>query len=207
MNQKHTPVLLCLPFATLVALGALAHPQQKKPPLATPKPPHTVPKPAPAGTEFARDVAPLIKKYCDSGKPILGIRTASHGFQNWLDMDKDVYGGNYKNHNPGGPKCEVSLVDKQKDDPILKGVKPYSSAASLYKNTDVAKDVTVLLTGTIPKEREPLAWTRERKVNEKSQRIFYTSLGHTDDFAEASFKRLLINAIGWCLSDDKTFAE
>ena len=149
----------------------------------------------------------LIKKYCDRGKPILGIRTASHGFQNWLDMDKDVYGGNYKNHNPGGPKCEVSLVDKQKDDPILKGVKPYSSAASLYKNTDVAKDVTVLLTGTIPKESEPLAWTRERKVNEKSQRIFYTSLGHTDDFAEASFKRLLINAIGWCLSDDKTFAE
>ena len=149
----------------------------------------------------------LIKKYADSGKPILGIRTASHGFQNWLDMDKDVYGGNYKNHNPGGPKCEVSLVDKQKDHPILKGVKPYSSAASLYKNTGHAKDVTILLNGAIPKESEPLAWTRERKVNEKNQRIFYTSLGHSDDFAEANFKRLLINAVGWCLNDDKTFSN
>ncbi len=63
MNQKHTPVLLCLPFATLVALGALAHPQQKKPSLAPPK---QAPKQALAGTEFARDVVPLVKKYCVS---------------------------------------------------------------------------------------------------------------------------------------------
>ena len=149
----------------------------------------------------------LIKKYCDSGKPILGIRTASHGFQNWLEMDKDVYGGNYKNHNPGGPKCEVSLVEKQKDHPILKGVKPFSSSSSLYKNTGHAADVTVLLNGAIPKESEPLAWTRERKIGEKTQRIFYTSLGHTDDFAEDSFQRLVINAMGWCLNDDITFAK
>ena len=149
----------------------------------------------------------LVKKYVESGKPILGIRTASHGFQNWLEMDKEVYGGNYKNHNPGGPKCEVTLVEKQKDRPILKGVKPYSSASSLYKNTGLADDVTVLLMGAIPKESEPLAWTRERKLGEKTQRIFYTSLGHTDDFAEASFRRLVVNAIGWCVRDEKSFAE
>ena len=149
----------------------------------------------------------LIKKYCDSGRPILGIRTASHGFQNWLEMDKDVYGGNYKNHNPGGPKCVVSLVEKQKDHPILKGLKPFNSSSSLYKNTGHAPDVTVLLTGAIPKENEPLAWTRERKIDEKTQRIFYTSLGHTDDFAEASFQRLVINAIAWCLNDGKSFAK
>ena len=32
------------------------------------------------------------------GKPIVGIRTASHGFQNWLEMDKEVFGGDYKGH-------------------------------------------------------------------------------------------------------------
>jgi type 1 glutamine amidotransferase len=149
----------------------------------------------------------LIKKYVESGKPILGIRTASHGFQNWLEMDKDVYGGNYKNHNPGGPKCEVTVVEQQKDHPILKGVKPFASASSLYKNTGVADDATVLLTGSIPKESEPLAWTRERKLGDKAQRVFYTSLGHADDFAEASFRRLIVNAIGWCLRDEKSFAE
>ena len=39
-----------------------------------------------------------IKKYATSGKPIVAIRTASHGFQNWLDMDKEVFGGDYKGH-------------------------------------------------------------------------------------------------------------
>ena len=149
----------------------------------------------------------LIKKYCVSGKPILGIRTASHGFQNWLQMDKEIFGGDYKNHNPAGPKCEVTLVAAQKDHPILKGVQPYTTAASLYKNSGVAKDVTILLNGAIPEESEPLAWTRERKVGETTQRIFYTSLGHSDDFAKESFRRLLVNAIGWCLKDESAFAK
>ncbi len=149
----------------------------------------------------------LIKKYCDSGKPVLGIRTASHGFQNWLEMDAHVYGGNYKNHNPGGPKCDVTLAEAQKDHPILKGVKAFESSSSLYKNMGHAKDVTILLNGAIPKESEPLAWTRERKIDGKTQRIFYTSLGHSDDFAEEFFRRLLVNAIGWCLKDEKAFAK
>ena len=52
-----------------------------------------------------------------------------------------------------------------------------------------------------------LAWTRELKVQEKTQRIFYTSLGHADDFGVESFRRLLFNAIGWCLKDEKAFAK
>ena len=149
----------------------------------------------------------LIKKYVESGKPILGVRTASHGFQNWLEMDKDVYGGDYKNHNPAGPKCDVSVVEKQKDHAILNGVKGFVTPSSLYKNENVAADVTVLLNGSIPKDTEPLAWMRECKAGEKTQRVFYTSLGHPDDFAEESFKRLLLNAVGWCLNDDKSFAK
>src|SRR6478609_6183510 len=39
-----------------------------------------------------------IKKYCLSGKPIVGIRTASHAVQTWLDLDKEVFGGNYMGH-------------------------------------------------------------------------------------------------------------
>src|SRR5205823_5927172 len=34
-----------------------------------------------------------VKKFVKSGKPIVGIRTASHGFQKWLEMDKEVFGG------------------------------------------------------------------------------------------------------------------
>src|SRR5262249_40928741 len=39
-----------------------------------------------------------VKKYCTSGRPIVAVRTASHAFQNWLALDKEVLGGDYQNH-------------------------------------------------------------------------------------------------------------
>ena len=132
-----------------------------------------------------------IKKYCTSGKPLIGIRTASHAIQTWLDLDKEVLGGNYKNHYKVGPLTEIKI--ETKDHPILKGVKPYQSQASLYRNTGLAKDVNILLTGSIPDGSEPIAWTRDYKGG----RIFYTSLGHQKDFEEESFLRLIANAVLW----------
>jgi putative membrane-bound dehydrogenase-like protein len=134
-----------------------------------------------------------VKKYALAGKPIVAIRTASHGFQNWLAMDKEVFGGDYKNHYGAGPKCEVSLTAAGKRHPILKGFKPYASSASLYKNPDVAKDVTVLLTGSIPEHTEPVAWVRDFKGG----RVFYTSLGHPDDFKDEGFLKMVANALFW----------
>ena len=149
----------------------------------------------------------MVKDYCDSGKPILGIRTASHGFQKWLEMDKDVYGGDYKNHYKAGPKCDVTINMKNQEHSILKNVKPYTSNASLYRNANPAGDVTVLMYGAIPDNKEPVTWVRERKVNEKAQRIFYTSLGHADDFQEKSLMNLLTNAVGWCVKDEAIRAK
>jgi type 1 glutamine amidotransferase len=33
----------------------------------------------------------------------------------------------------------------------------------------------------------------------KGRRIFYTSLGHPDDFQDENFQRLLLNALEWTL--------
>jgi putative membrane-bound dehydrogenase-like protein len=134
-----------------------------------------------------------VKKYATSGKPIVAIRTASHGFQNWLEMDKEVLGGNYKGHFGAGPKCEVKVVEAAKEHPVLKNVKPYSSTGSLYKNPDLGKDVTVLMAGSIPNQTEPITWVRENKGG----RVVYTSLGHPDDFKNDTFLRLLVNAMYW----------
>jgi type 1 glutamine amidotransferase len=134
-----------------------------------------------------------VKKYCLSGKPLVGIRTASHAIQTWLDLDHEVFGGDYKNHYKEGPLTEVKIVPAAKGHPILKGVEPYRSAGSLYKNPAVAKDVELLLTGTIPEHTEPIAWSRLYKGG----RVFYTSLGHPKDFEEESYLRLLTNAIFW----------
>jgi type 1 glutamine amidotransferase len=134
-----------------------------------------------------------IKKYAQSGKPIVAIRTASHGFQNWLAMDKEVLGGDYQNHYGAGPKCEVKITKDGEKHPVLTGVKPWTSTSSLYKNANPAKDVTILMTGSIPDHTEPVTWVREHKGG----RVFYTSLGHPDDFKDENFVRMLTNAVFW----------
>ena len=140
-----------------------------------------------------------IKAYVASGKPILGLRTASHGFQNWLEMDRLAFGGNYQGHYQAGPICEVTIAETGKSHPILAGVKPFASPGSLYKNPGLADDVQVLLTGRIPGHVEPVAWVRERKLAGKTQRVVYTSLGYRDDFERPEFRRFLVNALFWCL--------
>jgi putative membrane-bound dehydrogenase-like protein len=135
----------------------------------------------------------MIKKYCAAGKPIVAVRTASHGFQEWLEMDKEVLGGNYQNHYREGPEVKVAIVEKTKDHPVLKGMKPLTSPGSLYKNTGLSKDVEVLLTGSIPDHEEPVAWVRQHKGG----RVFYTSLGHPKDFENENFRQMLVNALFW----------
>ncbi len=143
-----------------------------------------------------------VKAFCDSGKPILGIRTASHGFQTWLEQDQEVYGGNYKNHFKATDKWELKTTADGDKHPILKGVKVWASEASLYRNTGSAKDITVLMTGTMKDDSEPITWVREREVGEKKlkQRVFYTSLGHQKDFEEENFLKLMSNAYGWAVA-------
>jgi type 1 glutamine amidotransferase len=77
-------------------------------------------------------------------------------------------------------------------------VKPFEVTGGLYKNPAVNKDVTVLMTGTFAKEKEPVTWVREYKGG----RVFYTSLGHPKDFEDANFMRLLTNAIFWTAKKD-----
>ena len=137
-----------------------------------------------------------VKKYCAAGKPIVALRTASHGFQNWLAFDKEVLGGNYHNHHAEGPVCRVTVVDA--GHAVLKGVKPFTSVGSLYKNTPLAADTHLLLTGTIPGHTEPLAWTRQHRGG----RMFYTSLGHPRDFEDENFVRLVVNALYWTARRD-----
>jgi type 1 glutamine amidotransferase len=134
-----------------------------------------------------------IKDYCLSGKPIVGVRTASHAIQSWLDLDKEVLGGNYRGHYKEGPDTEIEILESAKDHPLLAGVQPFRSAGSLYKNAGLASDCQILMTGKNPEATEPITWTRKYKGG----RIFYTSLGHPQDFKEESFRRLLANALFW----------
>jgi type 1 glutamine amidotransferase len=143
--------------------------------------------------ELSGDQLERIKKYCTSGRPLVGIRTASHAVQTWLALDKEVLGGDYKGHfGKGGTTVEITKEGAAH--PILNGFTVFTSEGTLYKNTGIAKDCRVLLTGSSKEAKDmPIAWTRMYKGG----RIFYTSLGHQKDFEHEPFLRLLANAIEW----------
>jgi type 1 glutamine amidotransferase/nicotinamidase-related amidase len=150
----------------------------------------------------------LIKKYVAAGKPVVGIRTASHafslrgkeppkGYADWPEFDATVFGGSYHGHHKNDLKSIVTINPAQKQNPILTGIpdKPFPQAYSLYEVTPLAKGTTVLMTAEIKgKPVEPVAWTFQRKDGGRS---FYTSLGHVGDFKQPEFVRLLTNGIYW----------
>ncbi len=140
-----------------------------------------------AGPELER-----IKRYCAAGKPVVGIRTASHAFERWLEFDREVLGGNYDGHYSAGPLCHVDGVAT--DDAILNGVLPFTSQGSLYRTAPLAADARLLLNGRTEEQTEPAAWTRS---SADGGRVFYTSLGHQKDFWELDFLRLIENALLW----------
>jgi len=140
------------------------------------------------GKELSR-----FKEYCDAGKPIVGVRTASHAYQNWLDFDKEVLGGNYQGHYGAGLIAHAEVNPHAKDHPVLQGISNFDSYGSLYKNPSIATDTTLLLTGKTEKHTEPVAWTRSHRGG----RVFYTSLGHQRDFEVEMFLHLLANAVLW----------
>jgi len=152
----------------------------------------------------------LIRTHLDAGKPLVGIRTASHAFHTrgkhpkghaeWEAFDPEVLGGSYHGHH--GPKHQpkITLAAGAGDHPILRGIKPFVSAGSLYEVRPLAKGAAPLLIGTIPDaESEPVAWTHTYK----KARIFYTSLGHWDDFKNPHFLRLLTNALRWATEETR----
>jgi nicotinamidase-related amidase/type 1 glutamine amidotransferase len=162
---------------------------------------------------FQADQMKYLRDFLDRGKPLIGLRTASHAFDSrgtapkghdeWLNFDPEVLGGNYHGHYGAGPVAMVTPAPDAGNHPILQGVElPLLSNGSLYKAGPLGASATLLLIGTIPDQPpEPVAWTNRYK----DCRVFYTSLGHPDDFQNAQFRKLLINAIFWAM--DRSIAD
>jgi type 1 glutamine amidotransferase len=135
-----------------------------------------------------------VRKFIDAGKPLVGIRTASHAFENWQPevkaLDREVLGGSYIGHY--GADAPAKLEWKQPDHPILKGISSFTTTGKLYKNPNLAADVALLATASTGDYTEPVAWTRSRRG-----RVFYTSLGIPDDFQLEPFRKMLAQAVFW----------
>lgn len=151
----------------------------------------------------------VVRDFVSSGKPVIGIRTASHAFalrsgsvpagaSDWPGFDAQVFGGHYTNHHGNNKMPSLLRVD-QTDHAILAGVEleRFKPGGSLYVVSPVNANATVLLQGEIQgSPPEPVAWTFERADGGQS---FYTSLGAPADFEQPAFEKLLRNAVDWAV--------
>ena len=150
-----------------------------------------------------------IRRHVAAGRPIVGLRTASHAFSPrtgvpipagrdaWPAFDAEVWGGDYRGHHPAGPTTALAIAPGAEAHPILDRVDlaSFVGHGSLYRVSPLAPSATPLIVGSIPGQgAEPVAWTNAPSTG---NRAFYTSLGHADDFASPAFRRLLKNAIDW----------
>ncbi|MBI3869642.1 MAG: ThuA domain-containing protein [Verrucomicrobia bacterium] len=161
-----------------------------------------------------RKMMELLRAHLAAGKPLVGLRTASHAFDakpsdadylSWSSFDVDVLGGHYEGHYgnkpPAAPPTIVNIVRSNASHLVLTGVKSDALRVTshLYKNTRLAPTTLPLLEGRVEGKDavEPVAWVN----TQEDRRVFYTSLGNPDDFKQAAFRRLLMNGILWCLHD------
>ncbi|HRN56511.1 MAG TPA: ThuA domain-containing protein, partial [Agriterribacter sp.] len=167
----------------------------------------------------------LIKDFVNRGKPLLGIRTASHAFdakgnvpreggsitasaekvsgflEQWPEFDSAVLGGNYQGHYPHlKEKTLIHIVPGMEGHPVLKGIpaEGFESKNWLYKNTPLrSPNAQVLLTGTVPNEKpEPVLWINNNGKN----KVIYTSLGHWDDWKTEAVQKLFVQSVQYLLS-------
>jgi nicotinamidase-related amidase/type 1 glutamine amidotransferase len=150
-----------------------------------------------------------LERYIRSGKPIVALRVSAVPFQvkpcppghvAWDRFDQEVLGCNYQGYNPKSRKtgCDVWAAPEKAGHPVLAGVEAkFHSPAWIYRQRPLGPSATVLLMGRWSKDDpdEPVAWTNEYEGG----RVFYTTLGHPDDFRIEAFNRMLINAVNWAL--------
>ncbi|MCS7304185.1 MAG: ThuA domain-containing protein [Thermoguttaceae bacterium] len=152
-----------------------------------------------------------IRAYVEAGRPLVALRTSSHAFalrtgspptpkQQWPEFDNQVLGGNYHGHTGKQyPATEIFVAPEAAKHPILAGIEPtkWQSRGSLYLVSPIDPKATVLLWGQAGPHKEPVAWTRTYRGG----RVFYTSLGHPDDFDHCpQFVRLLVQAVFWAMN-------
>jgi type 1 glutamine amidotransferase len=150
----------------------------------------------------------VLRQVVAAGKPVIGIRTASHAFclrnqspaeglADWPEFDAEVLGGHYTNHYSNDKHPTISLATEAGTSELANAMPrtTFISSGSLYKVAPLAVGTQVLLKGKIEDaDEEPVAWTY---VRAGGGRAFYTSLGHKDDFQTDEFRLLLANGIHW----------
>lgn len=177
-----------------------------------------------------------ILDYVESGKPIVGFRTATHAFMYENDLEKahlndqwptKVFGQKWITHHGHfedgkSPLTEVTLYAGQKAHPILNGVGPFKAYSWLYhvegNGDQLAGDCQMLLGGRSLRSNyaeseeyplnNPVAWYKTYTgTSGTAARVFFTTLGHPYDFKEPSMRKLATNGMLWAMGREAQIPE
>ncbi|MGK0220531.1 MAG: hypothetical protein ACI9HE_004042, partial [Planctomycetota bacterium] len=167
-----------------------------------------------------------IHDYLDSGKPVIGLRTANHGFIDFkykldgknVNFGEDVLGGSFRGHHGRwhADSTRGIVVPENKDHPVLVGVDDVWGPSDVYRtypeDAELPAKCTALLMGQPLMGREhddavntkliplPVAWTTHwTGAGGKPARVFQSTMGSAKDLQSAGLRRLVFNAAYWCL--------
>jgi hypothetical protein len=167
-----------------------------------------------------------IVAYLDSGKPIIGLRTANHGFRQPLPYRingrqvrfGEVLGGTFRGHHGNWHRDSTrgDIVEAMKAHPILRGVRDIWGPSDVYRTykegDSLPADCTALVYGQPLVGREhggannpkkiplPVAWIKNWTTSAgKTARVFHSTMGSGKDLESPGLRRLIINAVYWGL--------
>ena len=162
--------------------------------------------------------------YFDSGKPLIALRTANHGFWGGKKYEKngkpvslrELLGGTFMGHHGGWHRESTRglIVSENKTHPILIGVDDIWGTSDVYRchneKCPFPEDCTALVLGqplinlepdAFPnpkKEPLPIAWTKTWTGNRsRPSKIFHFTMGSAEDFQNEGVRRLVVNAVYW----------
>ncbi|MDC6389871.1 ThuA domain-containing protein [Maribacter sp. PR1] len=173
-----------------------------------------------------------IANYVESGKPIVGFRTATHAF-NYEDPSlaywnnewpTKVFGQQWITHHghfDDGkfPVTQITKIDSSSV--ILNGFKPFEAYSWLYHvdggDWKLYGDSKPILQGHSLKSQHqmdgnldkfpltnPVAWTKSYTAESGGKsRVFFTTLGHPYDFKIPEVRKIAMNGIFWALGKEK----
>ena len=172
-----------------------------------------------------------IVNYAESGKPIVGFRTATHAFkykdpslEYWNDeWPTKVFGQQWITHHghfDGGkfPVTEISTI--KSEHPILRGFNSFKAYSWLYHvdggDWKLFGDSEPILKGHSLKSQHeidgkldkfpltnPVAWTKSYTGSSgKKAKVFFTTLGHPYDFKLPVVRKIALNGIFWALDKE-----
>lgn len=177
------------------------------------------------GTRFrvpSADQAAHITKFLNDGKPVIGIRTATHAFNGngsfgeglpYGQFGRKILGEQWVNHH-GKHKHQgaLSVVEPgAQDHALLQGVGPIFAPSDVYGVIHLTDQDEILLRGAVTESLDPESSPVEGEKNDPMQPLawlhtyvapdgvqmgqsFCTTAGASVDFVDEDLRRLIVNA-------------